>query len=454
MNRFLPGVLALLLCVTPARTENLDLLLPNGPDRTMRVRLSVTIEGQSLEQRETEFLRSWFRFRDPKGTGRLDQAAIRQTLRYNPLRQPSSGSEVTRETLGLAADQTATIDDLVARYQRQPVGRFLALEAPLTVAPYQDLLTQAIARALDRDGDGRLSRAELEAAERVLLAAFDADGDDCLIPLEIVPDLLNIPPAGPIPSLTRPATLTLAGNEKPDAEVRLEAGQATIRQVRNQAGLRLDTLASPAIATAPINLMELVRTTNKDNRGFVELKDLTGRELTSLRRLHPAADRDGDGKLTPDELQSFLALNEQAARSVCTLTVVPRQRGWFEILDRNRDGRLGVRELRQAWELLADDQALQRGYVEVPDLKRPGYSLTLSRGPRTAGPSGGILASAPVSARGPAWFRQLDQNGDGDLSWQEFIGSREMFRFYDRDGDGLISHEEAEAGDARKEKTP
>jgi hypothetical protein len=48
------------------------------------------------------------------------------------------------------------------------------------------------------------------------------------------------------------------------------------------------------------------------------------------------------------------------------------------------------------------------------------------------------------TARGPAWFRAMDRNGDGFVSPAEFLGPQELFRRLDRNGDGLISPEEAE----------
>ena len=53
----------------------------------------------------------------------------------------------------------------------------------------------------------------------------------------------------------------------------------------------------------------------------------------------------------------------------------------------------------------------------------------------------------PTDARGPAWFRKMDRNGDGDVSRAEFLGSKEDFDRIDTDHDGLISLEEAEAFD-------
>jgi hypothetical protein len=62
-------------------------------------------------------------------------------------------------------------------------------------------------------------------------------------------------------------------------------------------------------------------------------------------------------------------------------------------------------------------------------------------------PFGAVAQAKPqaVPARGPAWFRALDKNGDGFVSPQEFIGPPELFAKLDLNGDGRISVEEAEA---------
>ncbi len=44
----------------------------------------------------------------------------------------------------------------------------------------------------------------------------------------------------------------------------------------------------------------------------------------------------------------------------------------------------------------------------------------------------------------------MDRNRDGDVSRKEFIGTAEQFKLIDKDGDGLISLEEAEAYDKRE----
>jgi hypothetical protein len=46
----------------------------------------------------------------------------------------------------------------------------------------------------------------------------------------------------------------------------------------------------------------------------------------------------------------------------------------------------------------------------------------------------------------------MDRNRDGDVSRREWLGSEELFRQIDTDGDGLISAEEADRFDARYRK--
>jgi Ca2+-binding EF-hand superfamily protein len=46
---------------------------------------------------------------------------------------------------------------------------------------------------------------------------------------------------------------------------------------------------------------------------------------------------------------------------------------------------------------------------------------------------------------GPEWFQRMDRNQDGDLSRREFLGTREQFQNLDADRDGLLDAKEAVA---------
>src|SRR5207302_539497 len=132
------------------------------------------------------------------------------------------------------------------------------------------------------------------------------------------------------------------------------------------------------------------------------------------------------------------------------LEISDQSRGLFDLLDTNRDGRLSVREMRRAPQLLGQLDRDGKGFLTQRDLPRS-YRLEVKRGPmdqsglggfgavvnRYLTPSGRTEAERPQA--GPLWFRKMDRNRDGDVSRKEFLFGEELFRKIDTDGDGLIS---------------
>ncbi len=175
--------------------------------------------------------------------------------------------------------------------------------------------------------------------------------------------------------------------------------------------------------------------------------DPTAQVLTGL---FDAADRDGDGKLTRAELDAFFDLIELGVGCRVVVTATNRGRNPFDLVDANGDGRLDLGELTRAGRTLpgelARDNPLERAAVPVS------YRMTVSRGPvgDSFGPVPFGAAAKPKppaapAARGPAWFRAADKNGDGFVSAREFLGPPDLFSKFDGDRDGRVSVEEAEA---------
>jgi Ca2+-binding EF-hand superfamily protein len=274
-------------------------------------------------------------------------------------------------------------------------GRLLQLDDHPARQPHGEVLTRALVEALDRDHDGKLTKAELRAAEKVLLEK-DADEDECLTPFELAPSLLlDEPPANGASAPQVSLSLAARGKEgRPDQEITVRLDDPpSPRLLIRAGGLLLDVgtqAATPAAAPPP------------------------------RKKLKAAADR------------------------LVTLTVSPRPRSWFVLLDANGDGQLSRKELRGAWDRLADAEARKAGFVLAPDWTAPALTLTFVRGSR--GPTDTPLLERPAPARGPSWFVAMDRNRDGYVSPSEFIGTPEQFRRLDRDGDGLLGPEEAEAG--------
>jgi hypothetical protein len=200
--------------------------------------------------------------------------------------------------------------------------------------------------------------------------------------------------------------------------------------------------------------LSLFRAADAKQKGFVVANDLKGDEFQILRIIFPLADRDEDGKLTEKELTSYLDLFDQAATACTVFSIGSRGRGLFEFIDSNRDGRLGVRELRTAWDRLSPWDRNGDGLISREEIPLQFY-CTLSRLPSLKDPANQVPVitvhglppgSAPI--KGPLWFRKMDRNGDGDVSPREFLGTREDFKRIDTDGDGLIDPQEAERANA------
>jgi Ca2+-binding EF-hand superfamily protein len=166
-----------------------------------------------------------------------------------------------------------------------------------------------------------------------------------------------------------------------------------------------------------------------------------------FQRLFRLMDRDGDGRIVKREMNAALALFEDLWRGHAVLSVMDRGVVLFGNLDASGDGRLGLRELREARERLGSFDRNGDGQVTAAEVPRR-FELSLSQAPPPLGFVGGgdpDGATRPVAVAGPRWFQKMDRNHDGDLSPHEFLGPRDEFRRLDTDGDGLIDAREASA---------
>src|SRR5262249_29916790 len=124
----------------------------------------------------------------------------------------------------------------------------------------------------------------------------------------------------------------------------------------------------------------------------------------------------------------------------------------FKLLDANGDGKLSARELKTAWARLKHLDTDGDGCIHEKELARqfqiafeggqPGGRDFMDRRP-------GTDARPAYNPKTPLWFKRMDRNGDGDVSFREFLGTRAEFNAIDTDGDGLISPEEAERYDEK-----
>jgi len=158
-------------------------------------------------------------------------------------------------------------------------------------------------------------------------------------------------------------------------------------------------------------------------------------------------DEDDDDKVFADEMKNYVRARAEPASTTCRVNLYDTGYGFFMALDANADGRVSVREMRHAPTALNDlDRDGQPGVSEKEPVRH--FHMEFVRGSyQLFGPSEQLIAQTPAFQQrrpsGPIWFQRMDRNNDGDLTWNEFLGPREVFHKLDLDHDGLIDPQEA-----------
>jgi Ca2+-binding EF-hand superfamily protein len=559
-----------------------------GETRPVLVRLHVRVDGKPVQHVWQENIDHLFRSLDTDHDGVLSKKEAEQAP--SPEMLFGSGGFVIRgpapamPQFNANRDGKVTLAEFADYYRRNgaPPLRVVAgqqanVQVRLFAAntgrliggpPSAEALDAALFKALDADGDGKLSRAELAAASQVL-QKLDLDDDEMITVPELLPNsdgggrftffvladgspsqaaptagiLLPITPGespaplvrelqtrygskatGPARKMTRQelgldgATFrrldmngdgVLDGDElarfadrPPDLELTCRLGKDGPGEMEVQAGptggqasgvaaavrrggernllldlgnVRLDLRAVGQVMRGPRVVQPLrqrylaqFKAADRDNNGYLDEQEAMASPF--FRGMFKMMDSDGDGKLFEKEMLAFLdrvlELQLRAQSSCASVNVGENGQGLFDLIDTDHDGRLSVRELRNAAKLVGQLDRDGDGCLSRNEIPR-NYQITVQLGTGGNGFAPGVRFARRVAlggfpqpgqrpAAGPVWFRKMDRNHDGDVSRREWLGTEEEFNRIDTDGDGLISLEEAERADAllRKEKPP
>jgi Ca2+-binding EF-hand superfamily protein len=565
-----------------------------GEARPVLVRLHVRVDGRSLQAAWDDCIDYLFRYLDVNRDGALTKDEIERAPTVGQL--ASGGLQgnfggggdrggpravptgPTMDAVDTDHDGKVSRAELSAYYrkngfvpfqfnfgsnQQLPLGAAAAILGGPRPEPPVEAVGKAIFKLLDTNGDGKLSRAELEAASNVLLQ-LDEDDDEMIATQELVPEtganagglfamaamvrpgaqqaptssptLVPVSKPGEVPAdLVRRMLERYARGGDGKALTRKDLGldEATFRRLDTNADGVLDGQELGGFVKRPADLELVLRFGKKeasqaslevltaegrsplagklsvtDGLGLLDLgatraelrgngQDVPDRlgdlvrqqylaqfrqadtdgngtldaaEVQASRQFRGLAkfmDRNGDGKITEEELNAYLdhlqELQKRTTAGCVTLDISDQSRGLFDLLDTNRDGRLSLREMRQAPKLIDRLGRTAQGYLVREDLPRS-YRLEVRRGTAAQGGAGGAAAlvyryltpgygaEEEAPQKGPLWFRKMDRNRDGDVSRKEFLFGEELFRKIDTDGDGLISLEEAEKAGALDRK--
>ncbi len=528
--------------------DRMDVVFYAKP-RPVRVQIAVRTGGKPLAKRWEDHLRKLFAAFDRDGDGFLNRYEIDHIFPLDGMRQMfnggqyyrAGGAQPTLEALDLDGDNRVSFAEF-AHYYRDAVTDMIRARAVPGQAGGDDTVTRELFNHLDRDGDGKLSEAELRSAEKILLA-LDADEDECVSTAELLTNparrrevraavttamaARQQPAPTPPPqevavyqtgvpgsvvqqiikhydkngdyALTREevgldadtfARLDKNGDGKlsateldgwrsmpPDVVVVLELGDSplackasasppvgrswpaglTVRQTeQSRLVLRIGSQTmefganTPPEATRRQVNQQMAAGVFPQGSKVVEEKDLVGPQNQFLRVIFDDADFNGDGKLTREEFERYFALQRGTAELGLSLTYAVRTPNLFQMLDDNMDGKLGVRELRTAWDRLivlepAGSTAVTKAILQPSVTLRLTPAAFAVYDPSAFANPFNPSSRGPSAGRGPLWFRKMDRNGDGDVSRGEFLGAEADFAALDTDKDGLISLEEAEA---------
>ena len=160
-----------------------------------------------------------------------------------------------------------------------------------------------------------------------------------------------------------------------------------------------------------------------------------------------AADLDGDGKLFHEEIQTNLSQRELVNQNRVSVRADDQDDALFPTVDLNSDGRIDSREIAQIGSSLMSLDRNDDGKIELHEL-RGTMMIGVVRGIGNARfQPGDTTFQVPAVVRQasestPRWFRGMDRNRDGGISWREFLGTRQQFDELDADGDGFVLEEE------------
>jgi Ca2+-binding EF-hand superfamily protein len=386
----------------PGAAEDVQDVLFFGDSRPLLIRLHILVDGKPYAARWTEHVTRWFHFLDRDDDGLLDRTEAGRAPSAWMLRQMlanpyafMAGEIPSFEDLDPDQDGKVSLAEFLRYYRRSSAGPVQVATAASGFVPGipHDIVTSMLLAVLDTDKDGKLSQAELAAAENVL-RKYDLDDDELITVQELIPEGVASP-----------------GNRTQQRMVpAMQAPNLPLMLVpREDAARRIDARLRIA--------KEVLARYDKNKNGTL------GRDEAGMtKRLFDRLDANDDGELDAFELLRWVIVTSDA-EAVLRLGRVEDKLDAVEV----RGGPKGaIRKIaRNALAFSTDDCCLH--LIPAPALTSPADQSIRQ-----------ILVQQ---------FKTVDRAGKGyltkkQLQMPQFIQLHSILVVADRDGDDCLSLEE------------
>lgn len=403
-----------------------------GESTPRRIRLALTHAGRSPETAWREWSARFFGFYDADQNGALNRAEAGR-LPPSPTLWKSASTPIRVVELDVDHDGGVTLIEWQTYCRKQQFLPVIGLSREPDAADRR--LGELLFPALDADGSGGVSGAELSAAGR-RLQRFDLNDDEFLSRTELLGET-----AAPRRSDWQQADPSeTADGELMAIELTDERSAAAVCVIHDRVLVRIapHRRHSPIQSAAEFLLAQFDEVAGSQkivDRAVLERDPLLGGLLAPFSH----ADRNGDNRLQCDELRAYLDLIADGVNAWIGCYAVDHGRNLFGLFDADGDGRISPREAASAAAVVLADER-----VEIRRL------FTIEFGPPPIATWGGIAVPAikptppakPTASTLPAWFQAQDRNDDGVLSAREFLGPSHLFSQLDADKNGIVLPDE------------
>ncbi len=452
----------------PGSVEDVQDVLFFHDSRPVLIRLHILVDGKPYPARWNEYLTRWFRFLDRDENGFLDRKEAERAPAAKVLQYMLSNPYTSYQFLGAPSlgdldrdrDNKVSLAEFLRFYRQSPAGpvQLIPEFTPFVQGVRQDDLNDALFKALDMDGDGKLSRAELSVAEKSL-HKYDRDENELIAWEEMLP-ASPLAVAGNnspvlVPAMQAPAVpLMLVPRE--DAPRRINARlpvakEALKRYDKNKSqSLSREEIGMPpewfarldANKDGELDVWELLRWVliNPDTEVSVRLDRIEDKhdpiKVLNAKNLTVKSAGSALSFSTVDARINLIAAASVPQRAAPAIRHVLVQQ--FKTIDRKDKGYLTKKQLHPpnfAY-LHSILQVADRDEDDCLSLDELNAWVDLT----TSGLNCRISVALAASNRG--LFPLLDANQDGRLSIRELHPAWQRLVQHDRDGDGFLARHE------------